>query len=421
MAFLFSMARMAQKLSVYIGIYSAIFCLLFYSSLTLAIDKGTLGRSLIHGVPYISWNEAMQLDYTEKDITNPSAIAAMGMILKYWNVDIKILNKNVNPFDEWETESQHAKDFNYLKPHIDRGIPIYVSLPLTSNAHPYYLVYAVWLEAAKGQKDIDTPNHGVCSWMSGKMAPLEWYPKFREAAGLPFNPLNETVLLSPRIVIGYDDDREMVILHDPIFGPALEVDYVTFDHMWRAMDRSYGVLYPKDHVTQLKQRKLKPPYRQRTPNEQAAFYLLEGCGFSVAGEYDKAEEYLNKGLILKGISNGYRHMLLIEIALHQAKRGAYQKAIASTQKAIELLPDNYYPWEILANFYSCCRDTRNSKKEKQAQKRAESLRKSTRAIKELSRALPSDYWIPALSKKRGWGFIEPSKKTEEDLIPFFSD
>jgi len=48
------------------------------------------------------------------------------------------------------------------------------------------------------------------------------------------------------VVIGYDDDRKVVILHDPSFGPAWEVGYDDFEMMWALFDHFYVVMYPPD-------------------------------------------------------------------------------------------------------------------------------------------------------------------------------
>ena len=52
--------------------------------------------------------------------------------------------------------------------------------------------------------------------------------------------------MSARVVIGYDDDRDVTILHDPTFGPAWEVSYQDFDDMWAPGGRTFAAVHPPD-------------------------------------------------------------------------------------------------------------------------------------------------------------------------------
>src|SRR5688572_33116289 len=41
-------------------------------------------KSIIPGVPFVSWCEAARLEYTGRERTNPSQAAAAAMVMKYW-------------------------------------------------------------------------------------------------------------------------------------------------------------------------------------------------------------------------------------------------------------------------------------------------------------------------------------------------
>lgn len=357
-------------------------------------------KSLIKAVPYISWNEASQMEYGDKNILNPALPATQAMILKYWGVDAKkALKGKGDPTSNWVTERKSAESLEELKSFIKRGIPVWiVPMPLTPVAHPLYLAFEAWMIAA----DLKEPKQGLCSWMSGrKMAPLDW---FQQITKEDFNPLGESLYISARIMVGYDDDREVVILHDPTFGPAWEVDYKTFDQMWVRTDREYSVMHPRNYADVVSKRKEQQAYRDRKPDEQAAYHLLYACGLSSADRLAEAEDHLAKGAAISGISKGYRHILLIELARHQAAREAFKEAIESTEKAIDALSDNYFAWEYLASLYMMSGvGAKEGKAAENADKKARKLKGKGSATRKVVQTLPSDFWIPELSKARGWG------------------
>lgn len=358
-----------------------------------AAQEGIPSKGLILGVPFISWNEASQMEYEQKNIVNPALHATSGMILDYWGVR----GRNAN----WE--SQNGKSIEELKPFIAQGIPVFIApMPLTPFAHPIYFVFE---QIAVSKKELEEPAQGLCSWMSGrKMASLNWFQLYRKSVGGDSQPLKEVVYYAARIMVGYDDDRKVVIMHDPTFGPAWEVDYTTFDQMWQHVDRSYSFARPAHWEEILEKKDKGKPYRDRNANERAAMHLLYGCGLSAAGRLAEAEEQLTKGSSIQGISKGYKHILLFELARHQAARDAIEEAIDTVKTAIDALPKNFYPWEYLADLYRM-RGTgkKEAKAAKRADKKAKKLKKKNSATKAVIRTLPSDFWIQNLSNLRGWG------------------
>ena len=56
----------------------------------------------------------------------------------------------------------------------------------------------------------------------------------------------ESLYNADRVLIGYDDARRVVTLHDGSFGPAWEIGYDDFDTMWAARGRDFMVARPAD-------------------------------------------------------------------------------------------------------------------------------------------------------------------------------
>ena len=48
-------------------------------------------HALINGVPYISYRDALKLDYAAKISLNPSYPASVGMVLRYYGQNLKLL------------------------------------------------------------------------------------------------------------------------------------------------------------------------------------------------------------------------------------------------------------------------------------------------------------------------------------------
>jgi tetratricopeptide (TPR) repeat protein len=186
------------------------------------------------------------------------------------------------------------------------------------------------------------------------------------------------------------------------------VDYETFEDMWAVANHSYHVIHPKNYLEVLSKKNTEKEYRGRSPNERAAFQLLHGCSLSSMSRYPEAEEQLEKGALIPDISKGYQHLLLFELARHQAARGAIDDAIESTKLAIKKLPKNYYPWEYLVVLYKSGGYAEGEQKAaEKAEKKAHKLREKSSAARVVARTIPSDYYIPGLSGLRGWGLASP--------------
>jgi hypothetical protein len=160
--------------------------------------------------------------------------------------------------------------------------------------------------------------------------------------------LNESVSAADRVVIGYDDDRRVVTMHDPSFGPALEVSYDAFESMWEPMNRGYVITYPPDATARLSRHTNAAAYRSRSTNERAAFQYVLGyalsCGLNARKE---ARESFLEGLELPELSPGYRHLFLVELAVLAMSDNNHGSAVKFLREATALVPHHSLPWRML--------------------------------------------------------------------------
>jgi tetratricopeptide (TPR) repeat protein len=342
-------------------------------------------HALILGVPFISLGEAKQLEYARKNIVNPSIAAAQGMVLKYWGQDLNQLQEEKQ---DWAKEEYHyAKSLEELKPWINRRIPVMVSpVALTPTAHTLYPLVRMFVSTGQIPKSLIQPK-GPISGMLGTMVPLEVFQQI-EHSGIDFNYVRESVTATARVMVGYDDTRKVVTLHDASFGPGWEVSYEDFDRMWAAGGRSYGVVYPSNYTEILAKRSAVPAYPSRTPEQRAAEAYVMGYALSAAGRQAEAETRFREGLAIPGISRGMQHLLQLELAGQLlCCRGDFDAGMVAYQSAIALLPENSAPWFILADIYEKSGQT---KKAAEAKQTAEELSKNQQALNVLEKTLPAD-------------------------------
>lgn len=357
-------------------------------------------KALILGVPYVSWSEAAQLRYEHKDIVNPSIVAVGKMARKYWGQDRpRFLQFGTEEYlpENWKGSGtpEKAHGLTDLKTWIARGVPVGVQLPLTPHAHPISgaALVAIILKKFK------LPDRGPSSEGFGRWAPWETLLQI----GLGHNELREVFTAADRLIIGYDDDRKVVIMHDPSFGPAWEMGYDEFESNWRLNEYVHFARPPEGYADFVAKRPASPPYPPRTPDMQAAVHFAFGYGFAEIGWAAEAEREFEKGLALPGVGNGYRHVLALELALHRKASGRLEEAIALLRQAIEALPEAPGPYKLLSQIY---RENPSLPGAQQAAVEVEQLWKSrfnTRAgMSVVLRTLPRDFYLPGLTKLRGW-------------------
>lgn len=258
-------------------------------------------KALILDVPYVSWNEAAQLRYEQKDIVNPSIVAVGKMARKYWGQDRpRFLQFGMEEYqpEDWKGSGspEKAKGLTDLKAWIARGVPVGVPLPLTPHAHPIDTT-ALFVISLKKFK---LPNRGPSSEAFGRWASWETLLQ----VGLGQNVIREVVTDASRLIIGYDDERKVIIMHDPSFGPAWEMGYDDFEANWRLNEYVYIARPPEGYADFVARRRASQTYPPRTPDMQAAVHFAFGYGFSEVGRGADAEREFEKGLALAGIGNG---------------------------------------------------------------------------------------------------------------------
>jgi hypothetical protein len=281
---------------------------------------GAADRAFLPGVPYVSWNEAARLWFRERDLTNPSFHAAFLMVLGYWGQHWA-LTEDRAALQQWGIADRGtASSLGALKSFIDAGVPVIVPGAITPFAH--------FVNPA--------PSPGLL----GTMQPFEASP------GQP-----DPLLATFRVLIGYDDARRVVTLHDPTFGPAWTIDYDGFDRMWSLSNRTWMVMRPHDPRAIVAERQAAPPYRARTADEQAANDLVFALALSARGRDRDAANRLRQALTRPDISVGYRHLLRLELANYDVHRGRFRAAAEGADEAARLVPESPGPWSVAAEAY----------------------------------------------------------------------
>ena len=337
---------------------------------------------LIAGVPFVRWGDAARMNYQGKSILNPSHAAASAMILEYWGRSRKKLEGKQDPMKDWKSESSGQGNLEDIKRLIDRKIPVLVSPAFTPHAHRQYVTLAGWMalknagvQQTKGEKQeisieqlhlmIHTSytfeTEGPASGAFGAWLPLEKYPELEKQGAVV---VNESVVIASRVVIGYDDARRVLILHDPTFGPAWEVGYDEFWKMWNFLGKpKYSAPYPPDYLQVLAKKNQSTPYLRSADNEAAVHYVY-GYAWQAIGQPALAEKEYRKGVELSGISPAYRHLLNMDLAVTLAALGRPAEALPYARTATELMPEHSRAWHVLANILSASAgDTAEAKKE----------------------------------------------------------
>jgi hypothetical protein len=300
-------------------------------------------QTVILNVPFISWDEE-RIPAGEMNQSDP---ASLGMMFEYWGEDLSELlaEDETGDFSNWTMVRKHGTSVKDLKPLIADRIPIMVRpTGLTPFAHPInpfpfelgFSPYPVTCEPTSGS-------------LLGVFVPLDY-------AGLAIGPdsmglIREDFLWSARVVVGYDDSRSVVYLHDPTFGPYWEVCCDDFEKMWEVGGRGFYFCYPPDYESVLAEQSLNTEYTSRSSGHQATVRYVFGYALSSIGRNEEAEVQLRQGLEIEGVEEGYRFLLLLELGVVRAKGGDFEEAIALAKKASKLLPQHHASWFLLSNLY----------------------------------------------------------------------
>ena len=296
-------------------------------------------------VPFIGWDDHRLLgEFTEMNRSDP---ASHGMVWEYWGRDLAELLEEVQPdgVNDWIMEWREGSTIDDLKLLLASRIPILVApTGLTPFAHPsgtwMYQMGIVEPPAAYTQTEATSGN------LSGMFLPLK---AFRESEGRPNISVDEH--WSAKVVVGYDEGRSIIVLHDPTFGPYWEVSYDDFEAMWEVGDRQHFVMHPPDPRDFLTKQSLDIERISRTSGHEATERYVFGYALSSIGRNEEAETQLRRGLEITDPGEGCRFLILCELSVVRFKRGDQAEAIALAKEASRLLPEHHASWYLLANLY----------------------------------------------------------------------
>jgi hypothetical protein len=373
--------------------------------LSALVTTGQAQTVLIHGVPYVSWHEAAKVAIDSGPVyRNPSILATQAMLRAYWTIDQSDQAPDTTLLacctTTGELRVDSATSFDVLKPLLASGRPVVVDLALTADGHVFSPNLVFGRKLGLGPK-VKWPE-GVASSMLGAVMPLWVVDSFRAALS-GFSPVYETLIAARRIVIGYDETRRVVIVHDPSFGPAVEIPQDDFDRMWAAATRRYRTLEVSDADSVTRRRASAAPYRGRTTEERAAQLWVQGTVRATLAMAPEAEQSLRAALALPGLGPGYEHLVQLDLGAVLIQQKRYGEAIIALQRAAALVPENPRGWELLADAAGAAGNEELA--DEAAGKATKTRQVSDRAglRQRLDEAIPADVWLYLLSPVRGWG------------------
>jgi tetratricopeptide (TPR) repeat protein len=344
-------------------------------------------RFVLEGVPFVSWSEAADMEYPDKEVLNPSVAAALAMVGRYWGHE-SLVELMRDEADAWATvENIRDASLGDLKRALRTVGPIVVTPALTPWAHPLpdSIVMLMQAGALKTPRQLRDPPTSRVLGMLGSFRTIQ-------RSKLPADPFLEARRMAARVVIGYDDDEETVLLHDPSFGPALEVSYAEFESMWRPAGAAYVTVLPKDPAAE--PARSSAPGLAASTDQRAVRHWVRGYALASIGEIDEAAGEYRRGLDLAGISAGCRHVLLVEMALVHREEGRNAAAIESARQAAEAVPEHYVGWMLLGNLYAESSRANAMTLAHEHTAEAERLMADDRALAVVAETLPRDLLLP---------------------------
>jgi tetratricopeptide (TPR) repeat protein len=353
----------------------------------------------VEGVPFVSWGEAASFEYPNWNVLNPSYTAASQMVWRYWGVPL-------DPTTGWP--AGELPDGSYLtvekasladlKRHLALDRPVEIIPSITAHAH-YLYVTVKMLSMFSKDADYDLEQVGPTSGMLDEMVSIDAFMN-AVSKGCPKNLISDSVYIAGRVVVGYDDTREIVIIHDPIFGPDWEVPYEDFLQMWRFAFNKMTV--PRFDEVGYERQPAVPAHPARTADHDAAFALFNGYSLAAVNKLKAAEAELRRGLALDGISIRYQHLLRVELGSLLAHTRRFDEAIAVLREAIEIYPDYFRAWGELGNAY---RDKGDRKSRRKAQTAYETMQRlcTTQTEGKVALELGKDFFVSGCrGAKLGW-------------------
>lgn len=348
------------------------------------------GAALILGVPFVSFADALQLDYEAKDILNPSLPAALAMVLRYWGQDpVRLASfRAALPEKEGWARVEHKERGSLadLRRLVDRGVPVVV----TPTWLPDATIPGPVLEMLGVMKGVKPGERGRTSGVLPPFHVQEQVAAMRRVA--PKQAHWESLLITARVVVGYDDSRRVIILHDPSFGPAHELSYADFDAMWSPAGRRYMHIESREHADALPVHPATP-YRPRTPDERAAERYVRGYAQASVGKPAAAIEEFDAGLALEFTSPALRMLLLVEQGFAELALGRPDSALRRAEAASAEMPGAPLPWHLRAQVAKSQADTGAVQRRHQAELQVQRLCADQDAVNAAGTAMARWFFI----------------------------
>lgn len=354
------------------GILNGLFCLftlsltgltspeLFASELNSGSGQERPTSAYIVGVKFISWAKPGATNYPNKNILNPSWMAAYSMLLDYWGIPYELngdFSVDESAQERLDGDSKELATLDDIKDDIASGIPVWISPAITPYAH--YLYITVKMHGYVTNNPIE--QKGPTSGLLGEMVSIDDLMSAVEK-GCDAGMINDSVFVASRIVIGYDDSRQVLIMHDPIFGPDWEISYSDFQSMWRLSNNSYTVFFVRNAAGELVPDPDKDARQPRTPDHEAAIALFNGYSLAATNQLNKAESELRRGLEMTGISPRYRHLLNLELGSLLRETDRPEEAVQVLLESTKIYSKHFRAWGELGLTFNCCIKGREAKK-----------------------------------------------------------
>ena len=353
----------------------------------------------IEGVPFVSWGEAADLEYPNRDVLNPSYMAASQMAWRYWGVQLDpIAGGPIDELPEGSYLNVDEASLDDLKRHLALDRPVEIFPAVTAHAHYLYITVKM-LSMFSKDADYALEQVGPTSGMLDEMVSVDAFMN-AVSKGCPKNLISDSVYLAARVVVGYDDARGVVIIHDPVFGPDWEVSYEDFLQMWRFVFNKMTVT--RFDETGLERQPAEVAHPVRTPDHDAAFALFNGYSLAAVDKLQAAEAELRRGLAIENISMRYQHLLRVELGSLLTHTRRLDEAIEVLRRAIEIYPDHFRAWGELGNAY---RDKRDRKSRRNAEAAYEMAKKlcGTETEGKVALELGKDFFVSGCrGAKLGW-------------------
>lgn len=341
-------------------------------------------KAYIQGVPFVGYHQVRDATFPGSNVVNPSLTAVSEMMYGYWGGDFLGAARTKTLPAGWISQSGERATLEELKALIARGVPVAVTPATTPYAHRLYLTPKLCASFKSVSYTEPRPTSGAL----GEMVSLRAVEEIRDG-GCDVG-LNDSVYLAARLLVGYDDERRVLLMHDPSLGPDLELAYDEFVPMWQAMGAKYWAVHPEPVPE-------TPPgragnVRPRTPDDDAAAALFRAYGLETIGDHAQAEQLLRSALAPEGVSAARRHLLLLEMAVTLNETGRCAQAIDAARAANAEFEDYALAHTVLANLLSCSGDPAAKREATKEQSRAKSLC-GTRAQRRVADELGRDFHV----------------------------